>query len=407
VAANHEPSLKARLRSSLNPISAYVLGGGFVAFAVILASPVSKLEVPLGLVLALMTLYYVAFNTEFVSWGGSAVPTEPVLIGLLFLMPIRLVPLCVLFAIAVPWPFGRRTDDDSNPPLRRAAIKVIAGWHSAGPVAVLMIAGVHPVEYRRWPVYLLAFAAQYVVEVATAVVRLYSLRLPIRFLVRPMSWTMAIDALLAPLALASVLSMVSSWGEVLLLATPVALMRVLATDRNGHIENTATARSEARLDALTGLANRRAWYESVAAMGAATDDVTNAVTNAVTIVVADLDRLKVANDTLGHQVGDQLIIAMAQVLRENAPTDALCARLGGDEFGVAVVRPITEPTAESLIAAIRAGVERQPTYSGFTLSASLGASSCPPGTSVTVAEQEADRAAGLDKRLRKMGRSTD
>jgi diguanylate cyclase (GGDEF)-like protein len=404
VATDHEPSLKARIHGSLNPISAYGLGGGFVAFAGILASPVSKLGVPLGLVLALIALYCVAFNTEFVSWGGSAVPTEPVLIGLLFLMPIRLVPLCVLIAIAVPWPFGhRRTDDDTNPPMRRAAIKVIAGWHSAGPVAVLMIAGVHPVEYRRWAVYVLAFLAQYVIEIATAVIRLYSLRLPIRFLVRPMSWTMAIDALLAPLALASILSMVSSWGEVLLLATPVALMRVLATDRNGHIENTATARIEARLDALTGLANRRAWYESVATMQAATHDGANTVT----ILVADVDRLKVANDTLGHQVGDQLIVAMAQVLRESAPTDALCARLGGDEFGVAVVRPIAEPTAESLIAAIRAGVERQPTYSGFTLSASLGASSCPPGASVTVAEQEADRAAGLDKRLRKMGRSTD
>jgi diguanylate cyclase (GGDEF)-like protein len=404
VSIDRNSSLRTRVRALLNPISAYGLGGGFVAFAVILASPVSRLGVPLGLVLVLMALYYVAFNTEFVSWGGSAVPTEPVLIGLLFLMPIRLVPLCVLFAIAMPWPFGRRlVDDDENPPLRRTAIKVIAGWHSAGPVAVLMIAGTQPVEYSRWPVYALAFAAQYVIEVVTAVTRLYSLRLPIRLLVRPMTWTMAIDMLLAPLALASVVSMVSVWGEVLLLATPVLLMRVLATDRNGHMENTAMARTEARIDPLTGLANRRAWYETVVAMQAATTDGVSAVT----IVVADLDRLKVANDTLGHQVGDQLIAAMGRVLLESAPTDALCARLGGDEFGVAVIRPLAEPTAESLIVAIRAALDRQPTVSGFTLSASLGAASCPPGSSVTIAEQEADRAASLDKRLRKMGRSTD
>jgi diguanylate cyclase (GGDEF)-like protein len=393
-----------RIRQALNPVTAYLLGGGFVAFALALAAPITSFEgISFGLIIALVALYWFAFNTEFVSWGGSAVPTQPVLIGLLFLVPIRLVPLCVLLGVAMPWPFGQpRAEREGVPSVRRAAIKALGGWHAAGPVIVLLVADARPAEFEHWPVYLLAFGAQYAIEIFVATVRLYALRLPIRLLLRPMSWTFAIDLMLAPLALAAIVSEASSLGELILLASPVGLMRVLATDRQVQIDSTASARSEARIDSLTGLSNRRAWYEALAEMRAVADD-----SDVITIVMADLDRLKVANDTLGHQVGDALITRMAQVLRECAPNDAVVARLGGDEYGVAVLRPYGESTALNLIADIRRAVDATPPISGFTLSASLGAASCPPAADIAQAEREADREAGIDKRIRKMGRSTD
>jgi diguanylate cyclase (GGDEF)-like protein len=397
-----EPS-ERRHRDLLNPISAYVLGVGFVAFAILLAAPVKTLgTASLGLVVALVALYWIAFNTQFSAWGGSAVPTEPVLIGLLFLVPLRLVPLCVLVAVALPWPFGALRDEAATTPrLRRAAIKAIGGWHSAGPVVVFMGAHVVTASFHRWPVFVLAFAAQYALEIATALCRLAALRMPAGLLVRPMSWTLAIDAMLAPTAVASVASGASVVGKVLLLAMPVGLMRVLATDRDSHLTSTAVARNEARVDPLTGLANRRAWYESLDEMRSSADE-----SRVITVIIADLDRLKVANDTLGHQVGDQLIVAMAKVLRETLPSDAIVARLGGDEYGVAVVRPATE-VAEVLIDDIRRAVDEFPLVSGFRLSASIGAASCPPAADLAHTEREADRQAGLDKAQRRMGRSSD
>jgi diguanylate cyclase (GGDEF)-like protein len=392
-----------RYRDLLNPISAYVLGVGFVGFAIVLAAPVKSLgDASLGLVVALVALYWIAFNTEFVAWGGSAVPTEPVLIGLLFLVPLRLVPLCVLVAVALPWPFGAPREEVSTlPRLRRAAIKAIGGWHSAGPVLVFMGGDISSATFHRWPVYVLAFVAQYVLEVATALCRLAALRMPASLLVRPMSWTLAVDAMLAPTAVASVAAGASVVGKVLLLAMPVGLMWVLATDRDSQLASTVLARNEARIDPLTGLANRRAWYESFDDMRSAADG-----SQVITVIIADLDRLKVANDTLGHQVGDELIVAMAKVLRETVPSEAIVARLGGDEYGVAVLGAAPE-AAEVLVDDIRRAVDAFPLVSGFRLSASIGAASCPPEADLTQTEREADRQAGLDKAQRRMGRATD
>src|SRR2546430_1983140 len=54
------------------------------------------------------------------------------------------------------------------------------------------------------------------------------------------------------------------------------------------------------------------------------------------VLLLDLDRFKIVNDTLGHQAGDKLLVAVADRLRRAVGPDHLVARLGGDEFAILV-----------------------------------------------------------------------
>ena len=84
----------------------------------------------------------------------------------------------------------------------------------------------------------------------------------------------------------------------------------------------------ARTDDLTGISNRRAFQEALAAIGE--DEV-------VTTLILDLDRFKSVNDTHGHHVGDAALIEVAMALASSLGPNDVAARLGGDEFG-AVIR---------------------------------------------------------------------
>jgi diguanylate cyclase (GGDEF)-like protein len=92
------------------------------------------------------------------------------------------------------------------------------------------------------------------------------------------------------------------------------------------LEQTRSALTrEATVDALTGLANRRAFIAHLAAVSR---------TGTPAVVFCDLDRFKPINDGYGHHVGDQLLVEVAARLQR---LDAdLVARLGGDEFVLVV-----------------------------------------------------------------------
>jgi len=89
---------------------------------------------------------------------------------------------------------------------------------------------------------------------------------------------------------------------------------------------------EARHDPLTGLANRKMFLDHLAHLCAAAAPGSRAG-----LCYLDLDGFKAVNDTLGHEVGDQLLIAVAQRLDTMiGGRGHLVARLGGDEFVVLV-----------------------------------------------------------------------
>ena len=86
----------------------------------------------------------------------------------------------------------------------------------------------------------------------------------------------------------------------------------------------------ARSDALTGLANRRSFYER------AEIERKRAVRYArpLSMAYVDLDNFKRVNDTSGHEAGDQILVTVAGILQNNLRAEDVAARLGGDEFAL-------------------------------------------------------------------------
>lgn len=83
-------------------------------------------------------------------------------------------------------------------------------------------------------------------------------------------------------------------------------------------------------DTLTNLPNRRKFHDELVR---AADPAKQSSTK-LGVLFIDLDRFKNINDTLGHHVGDALLVAIAQRLTDAVRRTDICARLGGDEFGV-------------------------------------------------------------------------
>ena len=90
-------------------------------------------------------------------------------------------------------------------------------------------------------------------------------------------------------------------------------------------------------DALTGLPNRRSFSDQIAMLSKSDSFV---------MLMLDLDRFKEVNDTLGHAVGDALLVESARRLRDNCRPSDMLFRLGGDEM--AILGKMTQDQAETL-----------------------------------------------------------
>jgi len=114
---------------------------------------------------------------------------------------------------------------------------------------------------------------------------------------------------------------------------------------DGHERAEREAHRNANTDPTTGLANRRELLRSLA-------DTVECRRGGILLLV-DLDHFKRVNDLHGHSTGDQLLCAVADVVKGSAPADSCCARIGGDEFAIILNsgdRAIAEEFANSLIA---------------------------------------------------------
>jgi diguanylate cyclase (GGDEF)-like protein len=164
-----------------------------------------------------------------------------------------------------------------------------------------------------------------------------------------------------------------------------------------EVRAAAEMRRQARTDDLTGLANRRAFYEAL-------DQAIRRVgpTGSLAVLLVDLDQFKEVNDSLGHHTGDELLQVVAGRLQTLVRGDDVLARLGGDEYAL-LLHHVTAPGTEALAQRLRARL-RDPVQLGaasLTADASVGVALAPAHASTaTGLLQRADLAMYGAKRQR-------
>jgi diguanylate cyclase len=120
--------------------------------------------------------------------------------------------------------------------------------------------------------------------------------------------------------------------------TLVALTWIVAWAAVGVRRRDAAMSYAATHDPLTSLPNRALFAARTAeALAARRHDG-----GQVFIMLADLDRFKMVNDTHGHHAGDEMLTLLAPRLTEHTPANAMVARLGGDEFAFLIQDPTGE-----------------------------------------------------------------
>jgi diguanylate cyclase (GGDEF)-like protein len=106
-------------------------------------------------------------------------------------------------------------------------------------------------------------------------------------------------------------------------------LRDQITERTRELESEKErAVALAMQDPLTELFNRRAFYQQASSLLKQAERHQRPLS----LLLADIDHFKAINDTFGHDIGDQALKTVANLLHKNMRTEDLCARFGGEEF---------------------------------------------------------------------------
>lgn len=130
--------------------------------------------------------------------------------------------------------------------------------------------------------------------------------------------------------------------------TAVATLAALCEQSLARVDALDRIRYVAEHDALTGTLARGAFLAAVA----------DGLTPATAVLFCDVDRFKAVNDTYGHRVGDEVLVAVARALEDAVAGAGTVGRLGGDELVVLLPRTTPEHT-EALRQAVLASPRLQ------------------------------------------------
>jgi diguanylate cyclase (GGDEF)-like protein len=180
-----------------------------------------------------------------------------------------------------------------------------------------------------------------------------------------------------------------------LVIAPVALLLCVAVLSTPLMRSDIQHRSDAVIDQLTGMLNRKALSARVSELSAQSQ----VSGESIGLIVCDLDHFKTINDTRGHDVGDVVLKEIAYELRKQLRAFDLAYRLGGEEFLILLPGSDLDHATE-LAEQLREGVAAGTLASGVAVTMSLGVSASAPGAAFDYDEafKEADAALYRAKR---------
>jgi diguanylate cyclase (GGDEF)-like protein len=159
-----------------------------------------------------------------------------------------------------------------------------------------------------------------------------------------------------------------------LVMAPIALILATAALSTALMQSDVDHRSEAVVDQLTGMLNRKALANRVDEL-VQQSELTG---QRVGMIVADVDRFKEINDTRGHAAGDAVLTDVAYLFRKQLRAFDLAYRIGGEEF--LILLPGADiPECAALAESLREGVASATMGDGVSVTVSFGVSGSPAG----------------------------
>jgi hypothetical protein len=266
-------------------------------------------------ILLFIVLYAVVSRVEFEIGTGSVVPTQLVLVPMLFALPIGLVPAAVAAGYLLrsvgdrPWPLRDPT---------RVFPLLVSAAPALGAVLVVGLAGGLPVRWSAWPIYVAALGAQFAFDFANAGVNVLANHVRLRTLLGFFGLVYVVDAALAPIGLVLAFAASSRPALVLLVLPLVALLRYFGQERQRRIDHALELSDAYRRTALL-------LGDVVEADDAYTGNHSRHVVGLVLAVCDDLevspqDRRDAEFVALLHDVGK--IRIPAEIINKPGPLDA-------------------------------------------------------------------------------------
>ncbi len=203
-----------------------------VATALAVAIPAERaFDAPLAL--TLVVVYALMARVRFPIGYGFTIPTQLVLVPMVFLVPLGTVPLLVAAGMVLgAMPEYLRGDRHPT----RLFATVSDAWHSVGPVAVLAAANVTAPHLGEWPVLVVALAAQIATDNGFAAFRDWAgLGVPLKLQTSLFGWVTLVDILLSPVGFLAAMAAVDEPYAVLLILPLAGLLLVFALERGARV----------------------------------------------------------------------------------------------------------------------------------------------------------------------------
>jgi HD-GYP domain-containing protein (c-di-GMP phosphodiesterase class II) len=233
--AQFRPRLRERMpRDELRAEGILAVAFLIVAVTLAIVAPQHGSRSPL-VVLLFLVVYAITANVEFDLGAGYCIPTQVVLVPMLFALPPGWVPLVVAVA-----PVLRRIPalvrGERHPV--RAITALVDAWHAVGPALVFAYAGVSGPRWSEWPLFLAALAAQFVFDFMVSAARegLRTRQLP-RLPVRLLGQVYFVDLCLSPIGLAVAFASKGHPAAILMTVPLTALLMYFARERQARMQS--------------------------------------------------------------------------------------------------------------------------------------------------------------------------